>query len=94
MDLADGVVMIRVNEGIVVLYTSILSGNQLRNFSTKVNDCLRKSGGRQDLVINNESTWPVQYLSGLSYLPVKKPTKQELDTLPILDISSAMPWNL
>ena len=39
LDLKDGAVMIRVNEGIVVPYTSILSANQLRNFSAKVDDC-------------------------------------------------------
>ena len=36
VNLADGVVMIRVNEEVVVPFTSILSANQLRNYATKV----------------------------------------------------------
>ena len=34
----QGTVMVRVNEGIVVPYQSILAANQLRNFNTTVND--------------------------------------------------------
>ena len=78
VDLADGDVMIRVNEGSVILFPSILSANRLRNFAAKVDDCPRLYGGKQKLINNNGPTLSLQYLSRLSYLPIRKPTKQEL----------------
>ena len=93
VDLPDGVVMIRVNEGIVVPYNSILSTNQLQNFGTKVDDCPKMYGGTQTININNGPTLNLHYIGGLSYLPLRKPTKEELDTLPIHDITSGMPWH-
>ena len=53
VDLADGVVMIKVNEGVVVPFPSILSANQKRNFVTKVDECPKKYGSRPELIINN-----------------------------------------
>ena len=53
VDLPDGTVIIRVNEGIVVPYQSILSANQLQKLGTIVDDCPRQYGGKQQIVINN-----------------------------------------
>lgn len=93
VDLPDGIVMIRVNKGIVVPFQSILSANQLRHFNTTVDDCPRKYGGTQQITINGGPSLHLQYIGGLSYLPLRQPTQEELTTLPVHDITSPMPWD-
>jgi len=90
VDMEDGAVMIRVNEGVVVPFPSILSANQMRSYATKVDDCPKRYGGKQQITLNDGPTMSLQYLNGLSYLPIRKPTNEELRTLPIHDITSAM----
>ena len=87
----QGTVMVRVNEGIVVPYQSILSCNQMRNFNTRVNDCPRMHGGAQNITLPNGPTLPLQYIGGLVYLPMRKPTPEELASLPIIDITCSAP---
>ena len=93
VDIPGGKVMVRVSEGIVVPYQSILSANQMRSFGTEVDDCPRMYGGGQRIVIDQGPTMPLQYIGGLSYLPMRKPTQDELATLFIHDITSGAPWN-
>ena len=90
----QGTVMVRVNEGIVVPYQSILSCNQMRNFNTRVNDCPRMHGGAQTITLPNGSTLPLQYIGDLVYLPMRKPTPEELITLPSLISLAARPGTL
>ena len=92
VDLPDGVVLVRVNEGIIAPYQSILSANQLRSYSTTVDDCPKTYGDSQKIVIDNGPTLPLHYISGLCYLPIRKPTMvEEMQDLPIHDITSGMP---
>ena len=92
IDLPEGTIMIRVNEGIVVPFKSILSANQLRSYGTKVDDCPKMYGGTQRMEVNNGPSINLQYIRGLSYLPLRKPTSDKLSSLPIHDITSGMPW--
>src|SRR5687768_2606666 len=93
IDLTDGKVMVRVNEGIVTPFQSILSCNQMRSFGTVVDDCPRMHGGMQKITLPNGPTLPLQYIGGLTYLPMRKPSKEELASLPIIDITCSAPWN-
>lgn len=93
IEVPQGLLMVRVNEGVVVPYQSILAANQLRNFNTTVNDCPRMHGGAQNIILPNSPTLPLQYIGGLVYLPMRKPTPEELATLPIIDITCSVSWN-
>ena len=52
VDLPDGVVYIKVNEGIVVPFNFTLMANQQHSYGTTVNECPKKYGRRQKNVIN------------------------------------------
>ena len=72
VDLPYGVVMIKVNEGIVMPFNSISSANLLCSYGTMLNECPKMYGGEQKIVINEKLTFPLQCISGLSYLSLKK----------------------
>ena len=50
-------------------------------------------GGTQSISINNGPRLNLQYIGGLSYLPLCKPTKDEMESLPVFDVTSGMPWH-
>ena len=57
-----------------------------------VDDCPKMHGGGQKITLPNGPTLPLQYFGGLSYIPMRKPSQEELNTLPIIDITSSEPW--
>ena len=44
------------------------------------------------MITSDDTTIPLAYNNGLCCLKIRHPTPQELDTLPLIDVSSEEPW--
>ena len=51
-------------------------------------------GGEKKIFFNKRPIVSLKYLYGLSYLPLKKTTLEEMHNLTIHDINSGIPWIL
>ncbi len=72
---------------------TILSSTQLRESGVAVYDTAKRHGGLQNIVMD-EVEIPLTLKRGLLHIPIRAPTKEDLLTLPILDITSDQPWDL
>jgi len=80
-------ILLRVNHGISTTDKSILSCNQMRCHGLIVDDCPRRFGGRQSMWLPDRTFMPLLYKTALCFLPIRKPTEQELATLFVYDIT-------
>ena len=88
-------ILLQVNEGVVLgsKGSSLLATNQARAFGHEVYDNPRKYGGRQCIKTVDGTIIPLMYRQGLTVLPVRKPTKWELDNLEPIMMTSPTPWD-
>src|SRR5687767_15431168 len=80
-------ILLRVHNGILTAAKSILSVNCMRNAQVRVDDCPCRFGGNQAMWLPNEQYLPFLYKRGLTYLPIQKPTEEEVANLTIHDIT-------
>ena len=73
--------------------TSIHSSLQMEAWGCKVDDRSIKAGGRQRLVTPNGYKIPIDICQGLSYIPMRPPTDDELKSLPHEFITSDADWD-
>src|SRR5688572_14419196 len=60
----------------------------MRAAGVKVDDCPCRFNGNQAMWLSDKTFFPLVYKRGLSYLPIRKPTQEELETLVTYDIIS------
>jgi hypothetical protein len=80
-------ILLRVNHGISIQDKSILSCNQMRAHGSIVDETPHCFGGRQSLWLHDGTFLPLVYKSALCFLPIRKPTQDELNTLVVIDIT-------
>ena len=81
--------LLRVSDGIITDYKSIVSSNQLRHFGCKVEDTPCQYNGRQALWTPDNTYIPLMYKQALCYVACYKPTPQDLENLPVHDITAS-----
>ena len=75
---------------------SIMSKNQCTAFGFDVQDTPRRHGGRQAIFSPEEHVFKLHYLEGLHYMPIRKPTEEEIsgpDALERIHFSNPAGWN-
>ena len=82
-----------MNEGVILHGGySLLSSNQIIDFGHHVHDVPIKYGGLQNLETVDVYTLPFDYHHGLSKIQLRHPTRTELSSLPIVDLTSVILW--
>ena len=71
---------------------TLFSTNQMRNAGHIINDVPSRYGGHQNMVTSDNQVLPLAYLDGLCCLKIRKATEQELHSLPLITITSEVPW--
>ena len=86
--------LIRVYEGVVTTLESVLSANHIRSGGNDVNDVPKRYGGPQCIVLGDDrrTILPLYYVNGLCFLPMRKPTEDEMNTMEIIDITPNVIW--
>ena len=64
----------------------------MRNAGHTINDVPSRYGGNQNIVTYDNQVLPLAYIDGLCCLKIRKPTDQELHSLPLISITSEVPW--
>ena len=59
----------------------------MRAYGTIVDETPCRFGGRQSLWLHDDTFLPLMYKSALCFLPIRKPTQEELNTLMVVDIT-------
>ena len=89
VDLHDRTVLLRVNEAVISPYKTIISTNQVQAAGHIVDDVPMKYRGKQSIFpISEDYHIPLKYIGALIYMIIRKPTRKELNELPILDLTS------
>ena len=93
--------LIRINNGahIPTMKQALLCPNQARQFGTIIDDIPPEldhkgtSSFSMSVADHNETSFPLQRHGPTAYLPVRRPTQEELDTIEIIDITEEEEWN-
>ena len=93
--------LIRINNGIYIptMKQALLCPNQARQFGTIIDDIPPEldhtgtSSFSMSVADHNETSFPLQRHGPTAYLPVRRPTQEELDTIEIIDITEEEEWN-
>ncbi|HEY9708217.1 MAG TPA: hypothetical protein V6D48_08435 [Oculatellaceae cyanobacterium] len=94
VDLEDQTVLLRISEAVVSPYKTIISTNQVRACSHQVDDTPLRYGGKQSIFPKDENFHiPLKYIGALMYMTIRKPTRKELNELPVIDLTNAAIWN-
>jgi len=72
---------------------SVHSSVQLEHFGLDVDERPRALGGRQSIKTPDGFELPLKSYNGLSYMPMRPPTIEELHQLPHVILTSNVPWN-
>ena len=72
---------------------SLFSTNQIRHNGHQVYDVPQRYGGRQKVIIQDQEELHMIYHAGICCLKIRKPTSQELTTLPLIVLTSEEPWS-
>lgn len=90
----ENTILIRVNEAVLAEKT-ILSVNQIRSQGHTVDDVTIWYGGKQAIFIKGENIGiPLAYMGALMYLPIRKPTRNELTEGEVIDLTDGnIEWN-
>ena len=72
---------------------TIHSKAQLKHFGCVVDDRSRRCGGEQRIIHPDGYVIPLSIRNGLPYMSMKKPTEDEIDTLPHVMFTSDLPWD-
>ena len=93
-DLPDGTsVLLQCHEGVAMgKGKSLFSCNQMRHHGTIVDDVPHRYGGSQSLKTVCGHKLPLAYHVGLCSLHICLPSQDELDSLPIYDLTSPEEW--
>ena len=87
-------VLLRVNEAIInANCKSILSVDQMRHYDIDVNEKPKRYGGKQNLVTLEEQELPLRYKESLVWLKIERPSKEDLTSYPIIQLTSDQPWD-
>jgi len=94
-ELPDGsTVLLRCHEGVAMgRGQSLFSTNQIRHNGHSVHDVPVHYGGKQVLVTQDGQQVPMAYHLGICCFKIRYPTQLELDSLPIIDLTSEEMWN-
>ncbi len=71
---------------------TILSATQMREHGVDINDKAKHHGGIQNIVVDKQEI-PIKFKRSLLHVPIRNPTKEELQLLPLFDITSDSPWD-
>ena len=94
VDLPDMTILVRVNEAVISPYKTIISTNQVRSWGHKVDDVPIRYGGKQAIYLDQEDIQiPLKYIGALMYMPIRKPTRKELNEGHIFDLTDGLEWN-
>ena len=94
VDLEEETVLIRINEAVISPYKTIISVNQVRACGHQVDDKPLRYGGRQSIFPKFENFHiPLKYIGALTYMSIRKPTRKELNELPVIDLTNPTIWN-
>ena len=66
---------------------------QMEYFGNKVDDRSKHAGGRQCIELVEGYVAPIDIINGLPYLKMVVPTKQEIEDLPHVALTSGEEWN-
>ena len=93
VDIDNKTILLRVNEGVITPFKTIILTNQVRNFGHKVDDVPQKYHGTQSIKLTDDHTLNLVYNQALIWLPIRKPSRRELNTLEVIDLTDPSPWN-
>ena len=103
LQMCDAASMLESNKGTVIgLFhqyayrgkgRTIHSCGQIEHYGHKVYDQSRTVGGRQCIVTSNGYILALNYVNGLPYLPMRKPTYDDLQRYPNVVMTSPNPWD-
>ena len=79
VDIENKTILLRINEGVITPYKTIISTNQVRNFGHKVDDVPIKYKGTQSIKLTEDHILPLEYKQALVWLHIRKPTRKELN---------------
>jgi len=100
----EGDMIIRIHQGVAPLegttpvVESLINPDQLRNMGIIVDDVPHLHGGRQCIIIPCDVTGeyeviiPLTFFEGHTILFLSVPTQEEINALPIIDITSKEAW--
>ena len=93
-DLPGGTIILQMNEVPLIKggSTSLLSTTQAREFGVKVNDVAKRHGGQQSIQVG-DTIIPLQLQRALLSIPIREPTRWELENLPRVIVTSDEPWD-
>ena len=87
-------ILLQVNEGVAIGDgKTLLSTNQMRHHGHLVHDVPHRYAGKQCLIsADSQYTLPMEYSAGVCALKIRHPTPSELESLPILELTSPELW--
>jgi hypothetical protein len=103
--LVDGIQKVEVRPGEYILLRvyhyamgdghTIHSCGQIEHHSATVHDRSRRNGGRQQVLLHDDTVLPLDIVDGLPYLRTSIPTDEEMfgDMYPVYDFTSPLGWD-
>ncbi len=64
----------------------------MREHGVDVNDKAKHHGGLQNIIVDDQEI-PLTFKRGLLHVPLGEPTKEELQLLPLVDLTTDYPWD-
>ena len=90
----DGPILLRMHESICGREgKTLISANQARAAGHVVDDVPKKYHGKQRIKLFDGPTIPLIYRQGLCHMKTSYPSDQDLQTLPVYDLTLDIPWN-
>ena len=90
----DGPILLRMHESICGREgKTLISANQARAAGHVVDDVPKKYHGKQRIKLFDGPTIPLIYRQGLCHMKTSYPSDQDLQTLPVHDLTLDIPWN-
>ena len=95
VDLEDKTILIRIHEAVMndKANYSLLSEFQVRECVYNLNSVWKKHGGSQTLSITEDVITPLQLKNCMMTFNHREPTEEEIENLPIYDVTRAGIWN-
>ena len=85
--------LLQVHEGIIMSNDKTLfSTNQMCHCGHTVNDVPIRYGGSQTISTYDDQSLLMAYVDGLCCLQIRRPTQEELQSLPLITLTSEVPW--
>ena len=77
------------------LPTTLLNPNQIRAAGHKVHDCPRQydTSSSHSIITDDGLEMPLYMKGVISYLPLRKPTQEEIELAPRIEMTEDLPWD-